>query len=74
MLPRTYRLRTLGHGVGDAVRAVAFWSAIALPFSIGILLVIGSSLDVVGVLLACNVVASLVGHGYKSPADHPLSE
>ncbi|MFB6123303.1 MAG: hypothetical protein ABEJ78_07570 [Haloferacaceae archaeon] len=73
MPPRTYRLHRLGRGVTAAVSAVAFWSAVALPFSIAVLLAAGVSLNVVGTLLVCNAVALLLGHGHYQSADSKTS-
>lgn len=63
-------------GVGTAVKKllapvqfVGFWSAVALPFGY-LPLLYGSrfapSIDALGPLLVLNLVAMLVGHGYKS--------
>ncbi|MFC6989656.1 hypothetical protein ACFQJD_14820 [Haloplanus sp. GCM10025708] len=68
MSSRTYRLHALGRGVTAAVRAVAFWSAVALPFSVAVLLVADAPLDVVGALLACNAVALVLGHRHHQSA------
>ena len=51
------------------VRFVAFWVAVALPFLSLPLLVgglEGSEPVVLGALLAVNVVALVVGHGYRA--------
>jgi hypothetical protein len=57
--------------VGTAVRAAAFWTAVALPFSAIVLLALGLDLQVVGLVLAVNAAALIVGHGYHAgaPAD-----
>jgi hypothetical protein len=54
---------------GTAVRAAAFWSAVALPFAVITLLAVGAPLRWVAFLLLCNAVALLVGHGHR--ADRP---
>ena len=54
------------------VRFVAFWIAVALPFLYLPLLVgglRGSGPTVFAALLAANLVALVVGHGYRSDAD-----
>ena len=51
------------------IRFVAFWVAVALPFLSLPLLVgglEGSEPVVLGALLAVNVVALVVGHGYRA--------
>lgn len=58
--------------VGTAVafvRGIAFWTAVALPVYCLVLLVSGSptltNVGVVGRIIAVNVVALVVGHGYS---------
>lgn len=48
------------------VRAAAFWAAVVLPFLSVALVAMGVETDSakLGSLLAANVVALLVGHGY----------
>lgn len=49
------------------VRAVAFWAAIVLPFLSVALFAMGPRTDpaTLGPLLAANVAALLIGHGYR---------
>lgn len=53
---------------GVLLQAVAFWAAIVLPALHIPLLVVGSPRDVsngtVGLLIALNLAAVVVGHGY----------
>ena len=62
----THRARSAAARTGSAVRAAAFWSAVALPFAVIGLLAFGVPLTWIGLLLACNVAALVVGHGYAS--------
>ena len=52
------------------VQAVAFWTAAVLPLSYLPLLFVGSSrfatIPLIGKLVSLNVLALLVGHGYRS--------
>ena len=68
----TPRARSAAARTGSAVRAAAFWSAVALPFAVIVLLALGTPLSWVGLLLLCDVAALLVGHGYR--ADRPNRE
>lgn len=68
----THQARSAAARTGSALRAVAFWSAVALPFAIIVLLATGTPLSWVGLLLLCNVAALVVGHGYR--ADRPNHE
>ena len=55
------------------VQALAFWTAAVLPLGYLLLLFVGSSrfvsLSLIGKLVSLNVVALLVGHGYRSDTD-----
>jgi hypothetical protein len=62
----THHARSAAARAEGAVRAAAFWSAVALPFAVIGLLAVGASPSVVGLLLLCNVGALVVGHGYRS--------
>lgn len=66
MTPSVFRPRSTAARAGHLVRAAAFWSAVALPFAVIGLVVLGSPLSEVGLLLACNAAALVVGHGYAS--------
>jgi hypothetical protein len=68
----THRARSAAARTGSAVRAAAFWSAVALPFAVIGLLALGVPLSWVGLLLACNAAALVVGHGHAS--DRPNRE
>lgn len=62
------RLAGLVDGVLECVRAVGFWSAVALPFLYLPLLVSGvetaDGVVAVTVLIALNVVAVVIGRGH----------
>jgi hypothetical protein len=62
----THHARSAAARTGSAVRAAAFWSAVALPFAVIGLLVLGVPLSVIALLLLCNLAALVVGHGYAS--------
>lgn len=61
-----FRPRSAAARTGSAVRATAFWSAVILPFAVIGLLAFGVPLSWVGLLLAYNAAALVVGHGYAS--------
>jgi len=55
---------------GTAVRAAAFWTAVALPLAVVVLLALGWDLTLVGAVLALNAAALVVGHGHRrTPGD-----
>lgn len=68
----TAALPSAAASAGTAVRATAFWSAVALPFAVIGLLLVGVPLPWVGLLLACNAGALLVGHSHR--ADRPAHD
>ena len=59
--------RSAAARAGCAVRAAAFWIAVALPLLVIVALAVGGDLTLVALLLACNAAALVVGHGYRSP-------
>jgi len=74
--------RLLAGGVGMLVgtaRAVGFWATVLFPlvYALGYLAVsldpdlAVPSMSVLGPLLAANVLALVVGHGYERPARSP---
>jgi len=65
----TCRTRWAAARTGSAVRATAFWSAVALPFAVIGLLAFGVPLSWVGFLLACNAVALVAGHGHRTETE-----
>ena len=86
MSPSTRSRRTDGRflagGVGllvGAARGVAFWATVLFPlvYALGYLAVSINpdlavpSMSVLGPLLAANVLALVVGHGYERPARSP---
>jgi Mg2+/citrate symporter len=52
---------------GGVVRAAAFWSAVVLPVAVLAALVAGD-LSLVGLLLAGNAAALVVGHDHRASA------
>ncbi|WP_338741013.1 hypothetical protein [Haloplanus salilacus] len=60
------RSASLAARAGTATRALAFWAAVALPVPALGLIAVGADLWVVFALLACNAVALVVGHDYRS--------
>jgi len=63
----THHARSAAARAEGAARAAAFWSAVALPFAAVALLVVGAPASRVGLLLLCNAVALVVGHGHHEP-------
>jgi hypothetical protein len=61
---RSVRARSAATRAGNAVRAAAFWAAVALPLAVITLLALGRNLTLVGTVIAVNAAALLVGHGY----------
>ncbi|AZH24204.1 hypothetical protein [Haloplanus aerogenes] len=61
----TPRARSAAARAEGAARATAFWSAVALPFAAIGLLAVGASPPRIGLLLLCNAVALVVGHGHR---------
>ncbi|WP_251341672.1 hypothetical protein [Haloplanus halophilus] len=66
---RSVRARGAAERAGVAVRAAAFWAAVALPFSAIALLALGWDLSLVAVVLAVNAAALYLGHGYRDRSD-----
>jgi len=62
----THHARSAAARTGSAVRAAAFWSAVALPFAVIGLLAISVPLSWIGLLVLCDAAALVVGHGYAS--------
>lgn len=66
----------IGSQLSRAVRAVAFWAAIAAPIGYPFLVIAGESGTRGGLffgLLALNVCALAVGHGHEPGSTQPLS-
>jgi hypothetical protein len=63
---RSVHARSAVARAGTAVRAAAFWTAVALPLAAITLLVLGGNLRLVGAVLAVNAAALVVGHGYRT--------
>jgi hypothetical protein len=59
------RARSAAARAGTVLRATAFWSAVVLPF-VAIVAIVGGEVFTAVLLLACNVAALVVGHGYAS--------
>ncbi|MFB6107258.1 MAG: hypothetical protein ABEJ82_00250 [Haloplanus sp.] len=74
-LPVAPRLAAVAPRLVALVRAVSFWCAVALPFSVVALAATGGARpSAVAGLLAANAVALVVGHGHRAddvprPAD-----
>jgi hypothetical protein len=62
---RSVRARSVAASAESAVRAAAFWAAVALPFSAIVLLAVGHNLTLVAAVLVVNAAALIVGHGYR---------
>jgi hypothetical protein len=62
----THHARSAAGVAGTAVRGVAFWSAVALPFAAIVLLAVGAPLSWIGLLLLGNVAAVVLGHGHRA--------
>ncbi|GAB6860647.1 hypothetical protein ACFR97_08075 [Haloplanus litoreus] len=62
---RPVHARSVAARAGSAVRAAAFWAAVALPFSAIALLAFDRNLSLVAAVLAVNAAALIVGHGYR---------
>ncbi|WP_251329125.1 hypothetical protein [Haloplanus pelagicus] len=63
---RSVHARSAIARAGTAVRAAAFWAAVALPLAAITLLTFGWNLRLVGAVLALNAAALVVGHGYRT--------
>jgi|GEM_PF-5160000 len=61
-----HRARSAAAQAGGAARAAAFWSAVALPFATIGLLAVGTPPARLGLVLLCNAVALVVGHGHRT--------
>ncbi|MFB6195810.1 MAG: hypothetical protein ABEI80_06540 [Haloplanus sp.] len=62
-------VRSTAARIRALVRGAAFWAAVLLPFAAVAALALGGSLGTVGPLLACNVAALVLGHGYRPAGD-----
>jgi len=67
-----HQARSAAARTGSLVRAAAFWTAVALPVVAVCLLAVRAPPRWVGLLLLCNVVALVVGHGHR--IDRPSRE
>ncbi|AXG05704.1 hypothetical protein DU500_04210 [Haloplanus rubicundus] len=66
----THHARSAAARTGSAVRAAAFWTAVALPFVAVVLLALGVPLTWIGLLLLGNAAAFVVGHDYRTRPNH----
>ncbi len=67
--PARYSVETAAKKLLTPIQFIGFWSAIALPLGYLPFLYgdhLAPSVEVLGPLLVLNLIAMLIGHGYKS--------